>query len=105
MEKFNYKINIEAPSKETADLLMDYICKDKIGLVEMLMDHHGKQSKEEKIKQPEPPKPSDKEKFLSGIRQFEKVIQIIERCVMDETALDRIAAILGINVQPENTKQ
>lgn len=97
MQKFNYTITVEAPSKEIADMLMDHICKENIGLLEMLSRLHAK----DKIKQPEPPKPSDKEKFLSGIKQFEKVIQIIERCVMDDTALDRIAQTLGINVQPE----
>jgi hypothetical protein len=34
MEKFNYRISIEAPSREVADMLMDFICKENIGLLE-----------------------------------------------------------------------
>ena len=102
MQKFNYTVSVEAPSKEIADMLMDFICKDNIEILELLKN--AEQKKETKIKEPEAPKP-EKEKFLSGIRQFEKVIQIIERCVMDETALDRIAQMFGINVKPETEKQ
>jgi hypothetical protein len=58
-----------------------------------------------KEKQPEPAKENEKEKFLKGIRQFEKVIQIVERCIMDETAIDRIARTLGIIVQPETANK
>lgn len=103
MEKFNYRISIEASSKEVADMLMDFICKDNIGLLEVLNRNHAEEKKE--TKQPEPQKENEKEKFLKGIRQFEKVIQIVERCIMDETAIDRIARTLGIIVQPETAKQ
>ena len=42
-------------------------------------------------------------KFMSGIQMVEKVIQIIDRCVNDETAIDRIAQLFGINVKPQKT--
>jgi len=103
MERFNYKISIEAPNKEIADMLIDFICKDNIEVLQMMK--HAEEKKETKIKEPEIPKPNEKEKFLKGLMEFEKVIQIIERCVSDETALDRIAKMLGINVKPEKTQQ
>ena len=102
MERFNYKVSIEAPSKEIADMLINFICKDNIEVLQM-MKHST--AEEQKIKEPEFPKQSEKEKFLKGLFEFEKVIQIIEKCVSDETALDRIAKMLGINVKPENAKQ
>jgi len=102
MERFNYKISIEAPNREIADMLIDFICKDNIEVLQM-MKHNA--SEETKIKEPEFPKPNEKEKFLKGLMEFEKVIQIIERCVSDETALDRIAKMLGVNVKPEKTQQ
>ena len=102
MEKFNYRVSIEAPNKQIADMLMDFICKDNIEILEILKN--AEQKSETKVKEPEMPKSNDKEKFLSGIKQFEKVIQIIERCIMDETALDQIAKMFGINVKPETAK-
>ena len=102
MERFNYKVSIEAPSKEIADMLINFICKDNIEVLQM-MKHST--AEEQKIKEPEFPKQSEKEKFLKGLFEFEKVIQIIEKCVSDETALDRIAQMLGIKVKPETTKQ
>lgn len=100
MQKFNYTISIEAPSKEIAEMLMEYICKENVGLLEML----SSTSSRKEPKMPEPPKPSEKEKFLKGIQQVETVIQIITQCMLDETALDRIAATLGIN-KPQIAKQ
>lgn len=102
MEKFNYNVSIEAPNRQIADMLMDFICKDNIEILEVLK--RAEQKKETKIEEPEISQPTEKEKFLKGIKDFEKVIQIIERCVMDETALDRIAKMFGINVKPETAK-
>jgi len=93
MEKFNYTITVEAPSKKIADMLMDFICKDNIDVVQLI------KAQEKKSPEPEIKKPTQKENFLNGLMEFEKVIQIIERCVNDETALDRIAQFLGIKTQ------
>lgn len=101
MQKFNYTITIESPSKEIADMLMEHICKENIGLLEMLSG----MGIPKKTQMPEQPKADEKEKFLNGIRQVETVIQIITQCMLDETALDRIAAVLGINVKPQTAKQ
>ena len=64
----------------------------------------GDLMKKEKVEEPEIPKQTEKEKVLKGIKDFEKVLQIIERCITDETALDRIAQMFGIIVKPEKTK-
>jgi hypothetical protein len=84
-------------------MLIDFVCKDNIEVLQMMK--HTEEKKETKIKEPEFPKPNEKENFLKGLMEFEKVIQIIERCVSDETVLDRIAKMLGINVKPEKTQQ
>ena len=103
MERFNYKISIEAPSKEIADMLIDFICKDNIDILQMTKHNTAEETK---VKEPEFPNPqAQKETFLKGIREFEKVIQIIERCVSDENALDQIAKMFGIKVKPETAKQ
>jgi len=120
MEKFNYTITVEAPSKKIADMLIDHICKDNIDVVQLVKQNQEKvkesrilheaiqnlfkdfgTEQEGKKKSPEPEikKPTQKENFLKGLMEFEKVIQIIERCVNDETALDRIAQLLGIKTQ------
>ncbi len=52
-----------------------------------------------------PKEQTEKEKFLNGMKEFEKVIKIIERCVADETALDQIAKMFGIEVKPQTEKQ
>jgi hypothetical protein len=103
MQKFNYKVSIEAPSREIADMLMDFICKDNFEILQMMKQ--AEEKKETKINEPETTKQPEKEKFLKGIRQFETVIQIIERCVMDDSALDKIAKMFGIDVKPETAKQ
>ena len=103
MERFNYQISIEAPNKRIADMLMDFICKDNIEVLQMI--NHAEEKKETKVKEPEFQKANEKENFLKGLKEFEKVIQIIERCVSDETALDRISQMFGINVKPETAKQ
>lgn len=123
MEKFNYQISfyaadeIEGYEKLKKFLLTYFRPYYRIKLLEpeqvietdfdkMIEEiFAGDFLKKEKIKEPEIPKPNEKEKFLKGLMEFEKVIQIIERCVSDETALDRIAKMLGINVKPETTKQ
>lgn len=98
MEKFNYKITVEAPSKKIADMLMEHICKDNIDLLQLITESE-EVFKKAPAPEPEIKKPSEKENFLKGLMQFERVIQIIERCVTDETALDRIAQVLGIKTQ------
>lgn len=103
MEKSKYQITIEGPDKEATEMLTDYLLRDKAGIVKTLADYHEKKSREKQREQKQAAE--EKEKFLSGIRQFEKVVQIIERCIADETAIDRIAEILGIPVQPETAKQ
>lgn len=100
MEKFNYTVTVEAPSKEIANMLMDFICKDNIGILQLL-----KQAGEKKTPEPKVQQEKEKEKLLSGLAQFEKVIQIIERCINDETTIDQIVRFLGINVQPQKTTQ
>ena len=89
MEKFNYTLSIVAPSKEIADMLMQHICKENIDFIELMKTE---QRLKEKIQ---------KEKFLQAISQFEKVIQIIDHCVNDESAIDKIAQLLGIKLQPQ----
>ncbi len=90
MEKFNYTVTVEAPSKEIADLLINCICRDNIEILQLF------KQPEKKTPEPQIQQQKEKEKFLSGLMKFEKVIQIIERCVNDETAIDRIASLLGI---------
>jgi hypothetical protein len=97
MKKFNYEITIEAPSKELAEIIMRIICAQNEGVIESVKE---KLSQEE-IKPPPISPKAGKEDFLKGIVQVEKVIHIIKHCVQDETALDRIAQLLGIKVQPE----
>ncbi|MCC7303077.1 MAG: hypothetical protein IT233_10590 [Bacteroidia bacterium] len=101
MQKFNYTITIEAPSREIAEMLMEHICKENIELLELLSRKYG----QEKIKEPEFPKHDPKENLVKGFRQFEKVMGIIEKCVTDETNIDVIAELLGVNVKPKTAKQ
>lgn len=101
MQKFNYTITIEAPSREIAEMLMEHICKENIGLLEVLSRIHN----QEKIKEPEFPKSHTKENLVKGFRQFEKVMGIIEKCVMDEKNIDVIAELLGVIVKPQTTRQ
>lgn len=103
MEKAKYKITIEGPDDEATQMLSDYLLRDKEGLTKTIADYHEKkrQGKENEQQQAA----SEKEKFLSGIRQFEKVIQIIQRCIEDESSIDTIAEILGIPVQPKATEK
>lgn len=119
MEKFNYQISfyaedeIESYEKLKKFLLTYFRPYYRIKLLEpeqvietdfdKLIEEifAGNLLKKEKIKEPELPKQSEKEKILKSLMEFEKVIKIIERCVSDETALDRIAKLFGINVKPE----
>ena len=104
MEKFTYQISIEAPSREIADLVMDSICKENSEILNLMKatDEAVKRISKEKIETPEK---TGKEKFLEGLKEFQMVLQIVEKCVADKDAIKGIAQLLGIHVSPLKKSQ
>jgi hypothetical protein len=120
MEKLNYQIafyaedEIEAYEQLKKFLLRNFPPYYRVKLLEaeevieteidkFFEELYGGLNKQ-KPKETEVPKETEKEKFLKDLMEFEKVIQIIGKCLSDETTIDRIAKMIGINVKPETTQ-
>ena len=107
MKKFNYQITLDAPSQEIADLVAKYIGIENEGLITSIKREEASPENISEKKSPEHSCAGNKEKenFLKGIFEFEKVLHIVKCCIQDNTLIDRLSKTLGFTNKSEKTKQ
>lgn len=82
MEKFNYKVTIEAPSKEIADMLMNFICKDNIEIIQLFK---GADEKKETKEKEEEKDFINRKKILTLLEEAESFIDWMKGMVLEES--------------------
>ena len=85
MQKFNYQITIEAPSKEIADFIMKLICNENEGLITGIRAEKTHEEKQEEQKQKEA---NERKQAIDAIGIFRELLSAVRKRMMEEYAQD-----------------